>query len=1387
MANSTIILRRPPKGTASPSGHGTVVPATRTLKTCAPRPGSQPRRLHQFFESSCDRTPNAPALICGADQLTYADLDARANRLSRYLVGRGIRPGDRVGLLLERSVDTYAALLAVLKCGAAYVPLDPSLPPDRLTFIAEDSALTLLLTAASFQTAVAGMSCRLLELEAASPAIELESDDRLVLPEVGDPLCYIIYTSGTTGRPKGVMINHSSICNLLEVCLPLYGVTAQDRVYQGITLSFDFSIEEIWHAWGMGATLVAGPNDHRRLGAGLADFLDEQRINVLCCTPTLLAALGRDVPTLHTLILGGEGCPPDLVKRRSRPGLRILNTYGLTETTVTCSWTEMHPDRPVTIGKALPTYTMHVLDEALRPLPVGEVGELYVGGPGVAGGYVNRPELTTERFLPDPFTTDRPGAKLYKTGDLGRINAEGEVECLGRVDSQIKIRGYRIELGEIEAVLMECAEVANAIVVPLKEDGVVKNLAAYVTLRNPASNHPAVKRQLHATMSQRLPRVVVPAFIEILDAIPTLPSGKADRSRLPAPAAGRLPDAGGAAAASEEGADAIERAILEVYRALLGSNHVGRQDSFFELGGHSMLAAQAVSRFRQMPELGALTIRDLYEFPTAAALAARLRGRAEALTGAPAAPQEAPREPYQASRGQFLAVATAQTAVILTVLCSGGFLAYGVLYGLYQAYLALPAATPYWFWVVLGGAVLLTPVGFATTLVVGVVTRRLLVGPTREGDHPVWSWGYFRWWLANLLQAPLRGIAANAVGTPLAPFFYRLLGARIGKRVYLGAPLPDPDLITIEDGASISELANFGTHGLEGGVLQLRRVHIGKDAFVGGQSHIGGGARLGDGARLHPLSSLGEGAIAPPGTEWRGSPAVPVEPGTTELSRLLRRHEEEARPEDSWRSLGDALRFGVLSVLYGYALTLIFLVPFALEIALLYLLGVRLSSAASFNLAVLAPATLLFAGVRFVGGLAALLAGKWLLTGRARPGTIPLNSHAYLRRWFCSQLMATLTSPYGFRPICETLLMPVFCRWLGMRVGRRVELSDAVGFQPDLVTLGDGVTLADGVVLGAPVVHRGRMTLGRVSVGERTFLGNGAVLPITTPELGARSLIGVLSIAPDAPPAASDWLGSPPMRLPNRKHWSGGDARTFNPPKRLVLARALCNVFKIVLPGALVESIAWVTFKLGLLAFLAFGALGVLPVIPLLVLGATCASLALPVILKWALIGRFRSGQRYLWSFWMWRVETVAEIDILLSSAYRPLLNGTPWLPVLYRLQGARIGKQVCILDGAVLEMDLTTIGDHVTLQGILQTHLFEDRVMKLGTADVEGGASIGNSIVLYDSRVGAGASLGDLSLVMKNETLLPGRRYRGLPAENVEPHQAQPTATLAAQPPVAA
>ena len=312
-------------------------------------------------------------------------------------------------------------------------------------------------------------------------SISGESSSRPMIQDADNAPCYILYTSGTTGRPKRVIISHASVCNFIDVCVPIYGYKSHDRVYQGMTLAFDFSIEEIWPTFAVGATLIAGPTDHRKLGSGLADFLIGQQVSVLCCVPTLLATLDRDIPSLKTLLVGGEACPADLVRRWSRPGRRMLNTYGPTEATVTSTWTELFPDTPVTIGVPLPTYSVHLLDEVYQPVPPGSAGEICIGGPGVGVGYVNRPELTRERFITNPFQVSKSGNdKLYLTGDLGRLTPDGDIEYLGRIDNQVKIHGYRIELSEIEAILLEHGAVRLAIVNAVAGAGGVTELVAYV-------------------------------------------------------------------------------------------------------------------------------------------------------------------------------------------------------------------------------------------------------------------------------------------------------------------------------------------------------------------------------------------------------------------------------------------------------------------------------------------------------------------------------------------------------------------------------------------------------------------------------------------------------------------------------------------------------------------------------------------------------------------------------------------------------------------------------------------------------------------------------------------------------------------------------------------
>ena len=398
--------------------------------------------LHQVFEQTVDRTGDAVALECGQQLLTYAELDRRANQLAHLLAARGIGCGARVGLLFERSAEMYVSILAVLKAGGAFVPIDPTSPQDRVAFIQHDVGLRLIITQERMRSPVGSCRCAVLPVDASEELISRQPGHRLEVAPEPEDLCYISYTSGSTGRPKGVAISHRSISNFLSVAAPVYGVAPHDRAYQGMSISFDFSVEEIWLAWSVGAAVVAGPTDARRLGPELRAFLAEKRITFFCCVPTLLATMDRDVPTVRTLLVGGEACPADLVRRWARPGRRMLNTYGPPETTVTATWTELTPGRAaVTIGTPLPTYRVYILDEKLRPLPRGGTGEICIGGPGVAAGYINRDDVTADRFVPNPVTGDRDAPRIYRTGDLGRITADEEIEYLGRIDTQVKIGG----------------------------------------------------------------------------------------------------------------------------------------------------------------------------------------------------------------------------------------------------------------------------------------------------------------------------------------------------------------------------------------------------------------------------------------------------------------------------------------------------------------------------------------------------------------------------------------------------------------------------------------------------------------------------------------------------------------------------------------------------------------------------------------------------------------------------------------------------------------------------------------------------------------------------------------------------------------------------------
>jgi amino acid adenylation domain-containing protein len=583
--------------------------------------------VHRLFEARAARAPETRAVELGGTVLTYAGLDARAGALARRLREAGVGVEARVGVAMERSAELVVALLGILKAGAAYVPLDPSYPAERLAFMLEDAGVAALVVSGEVPAALRGFG---------GPVIPLSPDDEVVgdageesADVPAEALAYVVYTSGSTGTPKGIGIPHRAVARLVRNTeyLPF---AADERIAQLSNASFDALTFEVWGALLNGGTLVGIGRDTVLDPGALADALRRERITAAFVTTALFNQVARARPdgfgALRHLLFGGEACDPEAVRavRESggAPG-RLLNVYGPTESTTFATWHRVASvpagAATVPIGVPLANTTAHVLDGA-RPCNLGEPGELHLGGDGVARGYLGQPGMTAERFVPDPFSAT-PGARLYRTGDRVRRREDGALEFLGRVDQQVKVRGFRIEPGEVEAALRALPAVAEAAVV-VRADGGEKRLVAYVV---PAGGEAPSAAALRDALAGRLPDYLVPTAFVALDAIPLTPNGKVDRRALPAPGAG-------AEEAFAAPRTPTEAALAAIYGEVLGTERVGVEDDFFLLGGHSLLAAQVVSRVRRA--FGAeVPLRAVFEAPSVRRLAARvdaLRGTGEA-------------------------------------------------------------------------------------------------------------------------------------------------------------------------------------------------------------------------------------------------------------------------------------------------------------------------------------------------------------------------------------------------------------------------------------------------------------------------------------------------------------------------------------------------------------------------------------------------------------------------------------------------------------------------------------------------------------------------------------------------------------------------------------
>ncbi|WP_334190910.1 amino acid adenylation domain-containing protein, partial [Noviherbaspirillum sp.] len=601
--------------------------------------------IHQLFEQRVHANSEAVALVFEDVELRYGELNARANRVARQLRKFGVEPDARVAICMDRGIDMVVGLLAVLKAGGAYVPLDPSYPPERIAFMLEDCAPVVLLTHAAVRTQlqplhaiietsdVAGLP--IYDLDTQRACWMREDDDDLDADSIGldsAHLAYVIYTSGSTGTPKGVMVEHRQLINHINWQVCRFGFTDADAVLQRTSMSFDASVWEIWTPLAIGARLVLLPSAVDRDPAGIVRTIKQQKVTIAQFVPSMLRLVLQEheepVPLCDFLFSGGEVLDAELARRAHECSRRAFtNLYGPTETTVDAlAWTVdgaslgATGQNTVPIGRPIDNALVYILDGRRQPVPVGAIGEIYVGGSGVARGYWNRPELTSERFVADPFC-GRPEAgavrdghvdRMYRTGDLGRYLPDGNIEFKGRNDHQVKLRGYRIEPGEIASVLLTHPCVRDAVVLARMDGSGNQRLVAYYTTGAQQETAPG---SLHSHLSKTLPEYMLPETYVKLDALPLTPNGKLDRLALPVPEDHEVSER-----AYEVPEGEVETALASIWADVLQVERVGRHDDFFQLGGHSLLAMKVMSRIRRL--LGVEPgINELFAHPTLAALA----------------------------------------------------------------------------------------------------------------------------------------------------------------------------------------------------------------------------------------------------------------------------------------------------------------------------------------------------------------------------------------------------------------------------------------------------------------------------------------------------------------------------------------------------------------------------------------------------------------------------------------------------------------------------------------------------------------------------------------------------------------------------------------------
>ena len=1282
-----------------------------------------PELLAPVFKKYKDKT----AFIFKDKKLSYEELDNWSNAIALQLMNEGVQAGDCVGVWYPRSLELPVAILGILKAGASYIPLDREMPEDRIKKVFTDINVKTY-----FSDTDAGIHCHPLTITQ-QPLDTVPTLPNNITP---DQWAYVLFTSGSTGNPKGIPISHRNICHLIRSEEDFIGIKDTDVVYQGFSVSFDMWCEEVWISLFSGATIWIADAVTVKAIDELSEVLIQNKITVLHAVPSILAIID-EVPSIRIINTGGEACTKQVQEKWAKPYRIFINSYGPTETTVSSNMAKLTSKDELTIGHPLPNYHIAIVDEHLHIVPRGERGEMIISGPGVSNGYFNLPELTEQKFLKNPFP-ELPGDTIYKTGDAVVIRENGFIDFQGRIDDQIKLRGYRIELGEIETHLNKLPDVSSAAVAVKEDSNGQGQLVGYTMMNNDLSFDENIMRK---ELAKFLAPYMVPISIIKMKEMPRMPSGKIDRKKLP------IPDSFVSHEKNEDIEinieDSVEEKLLKTLQWVFPGKDIQlNQDFFTDLGGHSLLAATLVSHLRQKAGIPYASLKDIYENRPLSAYADCLKNKQ--------ASKKQDQEPFtRASTLQYYACNLAQTLALMAV------------FALFSIQIFFPYLSYYYFQlnghgtgIALLSAILLYTLIPPVYSIIILLTKWLVIGKIKEGDYPLWGWYYFRWWLWKTIKRLMP--SEFIVETPLYPKYLKLLGVKVHPSAQLSLlPIAAEDLVTIDKNVTTSSGCSIDNASVENGILKIRKVHIKAHAYLGSSAIVCGDTVIEEFGELQDLSCLNERKTIGFGEVWNGSPAEKIK---------VKSDEEVQIPK-----LASAAKRDKYALLYACSLfffPLLIVLPLAPTLYTLYYLDDR-SADYSFYYLWQAPILSTIYILLFIAVVSIITR---CLQYNMKPGIYPVYSFIYYRKWIKDQIFnLSLTIVH---PLFASIYISKFYRMMGSKVGKNSEISTASDVSHNLLEIGEGSFIADAVILGEHDVRNEKLILAKTKIGNNSFVGNSGLIPQGY-ELNDNMLIGVLSKAPSEEQlknsSEKDWFGSPPIGLPSRQKSEGfKDSLTYNPPFGLKLARGIVEGIRIILPQTVIIicSVLFIAYTSNylegnihlLILFSPFYYLGIVAL----------PSFFFTVLFKWVLVGKYKKTEMPMYSLKVWLSEGITTIyEALPVIFFLDFLRGTMWLPFFMRFLGVKIGKRVWLNTTDITEYDMVTIGDEAMLNEDCgpQTHLFEDRIMKIGSVKIGKQTTINSrTIILYDTEIGDNVNIDALSLIMKGEVLSDNTSWHGSP-----------------------